>query len=330
MATPQYVFHMDGLTKAYAGGKKVFENIRLSFLPGVKIGVVGVNGSGKSSLLRIMAGQDKDFGGEAWAARGVTVGYLPQEPELDPALDVRGNVMEGVAGKRALLDRYNEVAMQVAEDYSDELMEEMTALQDRIDAGNLWDLDAQVDVAMEAVGAEVLQHLPAITESGCAEGLDEPRIGLAADPAQRHRVRGKRRPLRRLERELRLHRRQLRKVPHQQQLHRRRLLTLVQRLPEHIVSRIDLLDRPLQDSELVAVHHRDFVDNDLLHPRPPELPEPSAESASDVALLHRRRVEVAQQGVDRRAPEVDGGDPGRRDELGRGQIGPLPCEEGLA
>ena len=151
MATPQYVFHMDGLTKAYAGGKKVFENIRLSFLPGVKIGVVGVNGSGKSSLLRIMAGQDKDFQGEAWAAKGVTVGYLPQEPELDPALDVRGNVMEGVAAKRALLDRYNEVAMKVAEDYSDELMEEMTTLQDQIDAQNLWDLDSQVDVAMEAL-----------------------------------------------------------------------------------------------------------------------------------------------------------------------------------
>ena len=151
MATPQYVFHMDGLSKAYAGGKKVFENIRLSFLPGVKIGVVGVNGSGKSSLLRIMAGTDKDFQGEAKPAKGVTVGYLPQEPELDPALDVRGNVMEGVAAKRALLERYNEVAMKVAEDYTDELMEEMTTLQDQIDAQNLWDLDSQVDVAMEAL-----------------------------------------------------------------------------------------------------------------------------------------------------------------------------------
>ncbi|TPE53641.1 energy-dependent translational throttle protein EttA [Amaricoccus solimangrovi] len=151
MATPQYVFHMDGLTKAYPGGKKVFENIRLSFLPGVKIGVVGVNGSGKSSLLRIMSGQDKDFQGEAWAAKGVHVGYLPQEPELDPALDVRGNVMEGVAAKRGLIERYNEVAMKVAEDYSDELMEEMTALQDQIDAQNLWDLDSQVDIAMEAL-----------------------------------------------------------------------------------------------------------------------------------------------------------------------------------
>jgi ATP-binding cassette ChvD family protein len=151
MATPQYVFHTDGLTKAYAGGKKVFENIRLSFLPGVKIGVVGVNGSGKSSLLRIMAGLDKDFQGEAWAAKGINVGYLPQEPELDPALDVRGNVMEGVAAKSALLARYNEVAMKVAEDYTDELMEEMTTLQDQIDAQNLWDLDSQVDVAMEAL-----------------------------------------------------------------------------------------------------------------------------------------------------------------------------------
>jgi ATP-binding cassette ChvD family protein len=150
MASYQFVYHMDGLTKSY-GTKKVFENIRLSFLPGVKIGVVGVNGSGKSTILRIMAGLDKDFTGEAWAAEGVRVGYLPQEPELDPALDVRGNVMEGVKAKQALLDRYNEVAMKVAEDYSDALMEEMTALQDQIDAQNLWDLDAQVDVAMEAL-----------------------------------------------------------------------------------------------------------------------------------------------------------------------------------
>jgi ATP-binding cassette ChvD family protein len=150
MASYQFVYHMDGLTKSY-GTKKVFENIRLNFLPGVKIGVVGVNGSGKSSLLKIMAGLDRDYTGEAWAAEGAKVGYLPQEPELDPALDVRGNVMEGVAAKRALIERYNEVAMKVAEDYSDELMEEMTALQDQIDAQNLWDLDSQVDVAMEAL-----------------------------------------------------------------------------------------------------------------------------------------------------------------------------------
>ena len=151
MASYQYVFHMDGLSKTYPGGKKCFENIRLSFLPGVKIGVVGVNGAGKSTLLRIMAGHDTDYTGEAWAAKGVRVGYLPQEPELDPALDVRGNVMEGVKAKQAKLTRFNEIAMKVAEDYSDELMEEMTALQDEIDAENLWDLDAQVDVAMEAL-----------------------------------------------------------------------------------------------------------------------------------------------------------------------------------
>ena len=147
MASYQYVYHMDGVSKAYAGGKKVFENIRLNFLPGVKIGVVGVNGSGKSSLLRIMAGLDKDFSGEAWSAEGARVGYLPQEPELDPALDVRGNVMEGVKPRQAILERYNELAMN----YSDETADEMAALQDQIDAQNLWDLDAQVDVAMEAL-----------------------------------------------------------------------------------------------------------------------------------------------------------------------------------
>ena len=147
MAAYQYVYFMDGVSKAYAGGKKVFENIRLNFLPGVKIGVVGVNGSGKSSLLRIMAGTDKDFTGEAWAAEGARVGYLPQEPWLDPALTVRGNVMLGVAGKQAILDRYNELAMN----YSDETADEMAALQDEIDAQNLWDLDAQIDISMEAL-----------------------------------------------------------------------------------------------------------------------------------------------------------------------------------
>ncbi|TNE88065.1 MAG: ATP-binding cassette domain-containing protein, partial [Rhodobacteraceae bacterium] len=109
MASYQYVYHMDGVSKTYPGGKKCFENIRLSFLPGVKIGVVGVNGAGKSTLLRIMAGIDKDFSGEAWAAKGAKVGYLPQEPVLDPALNVRGNVMEGVAAKKAKLDRFNEL-----------------------------------------------------------------------------------------------------------------------------------------------------------------------------------------------------------------------------
>jgi len=147
MAAYQFVYHMDGVSKTYPGGKKCFENIRLNFLPGVKIGVVGVNGAGKSTLLRIMAGIDKDFSGEAWAAKGARVGYLPQEPELDPALNVRGNVMQGVAAKQAKLDRYNELAMN----YSDETAEEMAQLQDEIDAENLWDLDSQIDVAMEAL-----------------------------------------------------------------------------------------------------------------------------------------------------------------------------------
>lgn len=147
MASYQYVYHMEGVSKTYPGGKKCFENIHLSFLPGVKIGVVGVNGAGKSTLLRIMAGIDKDFSGEAWAAKGARVGYLPQEPQLDESLDVRGNVMLGVAEKKAILDRYNELAMN----YSDETADEMAALQDQIDSQNLWDLDSQVDVALEAL-----------------------------------------------------------------------------------------------------------------------------------------------------------------------------------
>ncbi|MDO9523998.1 MAG: energy-dependent translational throttle protein EttA [Gemmobacter sp.] len=147
MASYQYVYHMDGVSKTYPGGKKCFENIKLNFLPGVKIGVVGVNGSGKSTLLRIMAGMDKDFQGEAWAAKGARVGYLPQEPWLDPALDVRGNVMLGVADKTAILTRYNDLAMN----YTDETADEMAALQDKIDAENLWDLDSQVDIATEAL-----------------------------------------------------------------------------------------------------------------------------------------------------------------------------------
>ncbi|WP_284163745.1 energy-dependent translational throttle protein EttA [Frigidibacter sp. SD6-1] len=147
MASYQYVYHMDGVSKTYPGGKKCFENIRLNFLPGVKIGVVGVNGAGKSTLLRIMAGIDKDFTGEAWAAKGARVGYLPQEPQLDASLDVRGNVMLGVAAKKAKLDRYNDLAMN----YSDETADEMAALQDEIDSQNLWDLDSQIDVAMEAL-----------------------------------------------------------------------------------------------------------------------------------------------------------------------------------
>jgi ATPase subunit of ABC transporter with duplicated ATPase domains len=147
MASYQYVYHMEGVSKTYPGGKKCFENIHLNFLPGVKIGVVGVNGSGKSTLLKIMAGMDTDFKGEAWAAKGAKVGYLAQEPYLDPALDVKGNVMLGVAKQTAILERYNELAMN----YSDETADEMAALQDQIDAGNLWELEASVGVAMDAL-----------------------------------------------------------------------------------------------------------------------------------------------------------------------------------
>ncbi|WP_306004573.1 energy-dependent translational throttle protein EttA [Aquicoccus porphyridii] len=147
MAAYQYVYHMQDVSKTYPGGKKCFENIHLNFLPGVKIGVVGVNGAGKSTLLKIMAGLDTDFSGEAWAAQGARVGYLPQEPELDSGLDVRGNVMLGVAEKKAKLDRFNELAMN----YSDETADEMAQLQDEIDSQNLWDLDAQIDVSMEAL-----------------------------------------------------------------------------------------------------------------------------------------------------------------------------------
>jgi ATP-binding cassette ChvD family protein len=138
---------MEGVSKTYPGGKKCFENIHLNFLPGVKIGVVGVNGSGKSTLLKIIAGMDTDFKGEAWAAKGAKVGYLAQEPYLDPALDVKGNVMLGVAKQTAILERYNELAMN----YSDETADEMAALQDQIDAGNLWELEASVGVAMDAL-----------------------------------------------------------------------------------------------------------------------------------------------------------------------------------
>jgi ATP-binding cassette ChvD family protein len=138
---------MRGLSKTYPGGKQVLNNIHLSFYPDAKIGVLGVNGSGKSTLLRIMAGIDKDWTGEAFVAQGARVGYLPQEPQLDPAKTVRENVLEGVAEKKAILDRYNELAMN----YSDETAEEMTALQDKIEAMDLWDLDSKVDQAMDAL-----------------------------------------------------------------------------------------------------------------------------------------------------------------------------------
>jgi len=144
----QFIYHMQGLTKTYPGGKKVLDNIHLSFYPDAKIGVLGVNGSGKSTLMRIMAGIDQDFAGDGWVAEGARVGYLPQEPHLEAALTVRENVMLGVAEKKAVLDRYNELAMN----YSDETAEEMTNLQDEIEAKGLWDLDSQVDQSMDALG----------------------------------------------------------------------------------------------------------------------------------------------------------------------------------
>jgi sulfate-transporting ATPase len=141
MAAYQYIYVMKGLTKIYPGGRKVLENIWLSFLPGAKIGVLGLNGSGKSTLLKIMAGHDNDFAGEAWAAEGVSVGFLSQEPALDPGKDVLGNIMDGVAAKKALLDRFNEVSARFAEELSpeemDALLAEQSELQEKIDAQDL-------------------------------------------------------------------------------------------------------------------------------------------------------------------------------------------------
>ncbi|MEO0359066.1 MAG: ATP-binding cassette domain-containing protein, partial [Pseudomonadota bacterium] len=185
MAAYQYVYHMDGVSKTYPGGKKLFENIRLSFLPGVKIGVVGTNGAGKSTLMKIMAGMDKDFTGEAWAAEGAKVGYLPQEPHLDLTKTVRENVMEGVAAQKAILDRYNELAMN----YSDETADEMAQLQDEIDAKNLWDLDSQIDVSMEALRCPADDAMPEHLSGGevrrvalCKLLLEAPDMLLLDEP----------------------------------------------------------------------------------------------------------------------------------------------------
>ena len=143
----QFIYHMQDLSKVYPGNRKVLENINLSFYPDAKIGVLGVNGAGKSTLLRIMAGLDQDYTGEAWAAEGARVGYLPQEPQLDQKISVRENVMQGVASQKAILDRYNELAAN----YSDETADDMTKLQDEIEAKGLWDLDSKVDQAMDAL-----------------------------------------------------------------------------------------------------------------------------------------------------------------------------------
>jgi ABC-type multidrug transport system ATPase subunit len=178
----QFIYHMQGLTKTYPPSKKVLDNIHLSFYPDAKIGVLGVNGSGKSTLLRIMAGIDKEFAGDGWVAEGARVGYLEQEPQLDPKMTVRENVMQGVAAKKTLLDRYNELASN----YSDETADEMAKLQDEIDSKNLWDLDSQVDQAMDA-----LRCPPDDADVTTLSGGERRRVALArrADQPSRRRER---------------------------------------------------------------------------------------------------------------------------------------------
>src|SRR5450631_2534361 len=180
----QFVYFMQGLTKAYPT-RKVLDNVHLSFYPDAKIGVLGVNGSGKSTLLRIMAGLDKEYNGEAWVAEGARVGYLPQEPQLDATKSVRENVMEGVAAQKAVLDRYNELAMN----YSDETADEMTVLQDEIEAKGLWDLDPKVDQAMEALvcppDAAEVTHLSGGEKRRvalCKLLLEQPELLLLDEP----------------------------------------------------------------------------------------------------------------------------------------------------
>ena len=164
----QFIYHMSGLSKAY-GTKKVLDNIHLSFYPDAKIGILGPNGSGKSTILRIMAGLDKEYQGEAWLAEGATVGYLAQEPQLDPNKNVRENVMDGVARKTAIIERYNELMMN----YSDETADESAKLQDEMDRLNLWDLEQQVEMAMDA-----LQCPPADSEVTNLSGGERRRVAL--------------------------------------------------------------------------------------------------------------------------------------------------------
>jgi len=155
MAAHQYIYVMKDLSKSYPGGKKVLENIYLSFYPGAKIGVLGPNGSGKSTLLKIMAGRDKEFNGEAWAAEGVKVGYLEQEPKLDDKKNVMENIMEALADKKALLDRFNDVSNQLGEvmddDKMNKLIEEQGELQEKIEACNGWELEREIEIAMDAL-----------------------------------------------------------------------------------------------------------------------------------------------------------------------------------
>jgi ATP-binding cassette ChvD family protein len=181
----QFVYHMQDLSKTYPGNRKVLENVNLSFYPDAKIGVLGVNGAGKSTLLRIMAGLDTEFTGEAWAAEGARVGYLPQEPQLDAQKSVRDNVMDGVAPQKAILDRYNELAVN----YSDETADEMTKLQDEIEAKGLWDLDSKVDLAMDALRCPFDEADVASLSGGerrrvalCRLLLEQPELLLLDEP----------------------------------------------------------------------------------------------------------------------------------------------------
>lgn len=177
MASYQYIYVMQNLSKVFPGGKELFKNISLSFFPGAKIGVLGVNGAGKSTLLKIMAGVDKEFNGEAWAAEGVKVGYLEQEPKLDPSKNVMENVMDGLGETVALLKRFEEVSMKFAEPMSDDemnaLIEEQAALQEKIDAANGWDIERTVQIAMDA-----LRCPPADADVTKLSGGEKRRVAL--------------------------------------------------------------------------------------------------------------------------------------------------------
>ncbi len=177
MAAVQYVFVMQNLTKVFPGGKELFKGITLSFLPGAKIGVLGVNGAGKSTLLKIMAGVDKEFNGEAWAADGVKVGYLEQEPKLDPAKNVMENIMDGLGETRDLLKKFEEVSLKFAEPMSDDemnaLIEEQAELQEKIDACNGWDLERTIEIAMDA-----LRCPPADADVTKLSGGEKRRVAL--------------------------------------------------------------------------------------------------------------------------------------------------------
>ncbi len=189
MSSHQYIYTLKELTKTFSNGKKCFENITLSFLPGVKIGLVGVNGAGKSTLLKIMAGIEREFNGEAYPAQGIKVGYLPQEPKLDESKTVRENVLASVSNKKSLLDQFNNLAASLADDYSDEKMTEMTQLQDEIDSLQIWDIDSKVDMAMEALRCPDDSSLVSTLSGGeirrvalCKLLLEEPDLLLLDEP----------------------------------------------------------------------------------------------------------------------------------------------------